>query len=145
MEEHVWFPAGARPLSEGATVRLLDGRRCRTKESLFDHWAERLAFPSYFGGNWDAFEECLTDFLHAGVPGAGSGAGLVLRVEHAGDLLIEGSDDDLRVLADILRTVVAEYRRPGRPDAVVELTDDEARIVALRRQLESRGSGGVTG
>ncbi|MCT9929471.1 barstar family protein [Planotetraspora sp. A-T 1434] len=142
MEERVWSLAGSRPLAGDVTVRLLDGHRCRTKESLLTHWAGRLSFPGYFGRNWDAFEECLIDFLHDSVP---SGDGLVLRVENAGDLLIEGDESELRVLADILRTVVADFREPGSPDVAVELADDEARLAALRRRLERKGSGGISG
>lgn len=29
---------------------------------LFDELAEKLRFPNYFGGNWDAVNDCLNDF-----------------------------------------------------------------------------------
>jgi RNAse (barnase) inhibitor barstar len=32
------------------------------KDSLFQDMARALAFPDWFGGNWDALEDCLTDF-----------------------------------------------------------------------------------
>jgi RNAse (barnase) inhibitor barstar len=32
-----------------------------TREALLNWFSRTLEFPSYFGGNWDAFEECMRD------------------------------------------------------------------------------------
>jgi len=45
----------------GYTVRWIRGRKARTTRSLFDEFAAALQFPDYFGENWDAFNDCLTD------------------------------------------------------------------------------------
>jgi hypothetical protein len=45
----------------GVVVRILDGRRCRTKRALLSEMARVLEFPAHFGGTWDALEDCLTD------------------------------------------------------------------------------------
>lgn len=44
-------------------VRLLriDGRNASTKQRFLVVAARALAFPGWFGVNWDAFEDCVTD------------------------------------------------------------------------------------
>ena len=36
-------------------------RGIRSKRKLLAIYADKLRFPNYFGWNWDAFEECLSD------------------------------------------------------------------------------------
>lgn len=54
-------------------------RGLRRRRDLFQSYARQLRLPSYFGWNWDAFEECLGDrswlipprpvaLVHAGLP-----------------------------------------------------------------------------
>ncbi|MBA2253231.1 MAG: barstar family protein [Nitrospirales bacterium] len=53
----------------GFVLRVFDGRKCHTKAGLLGEFARVLDFPSYFGKNWDAFEECLTDLQWLPAPG----------------------------------------------------------------------------
>ena len=53
----------------GYVVRTFDGRKCHTKAGLLGECARVLDFPSYFGKNWDAFEECVTDLQWLPAPG----------------------------------------------------------------------------
>jgi len=45
----------------GLAFFLLDGTKINNKEQFLKEAATRLQFPDYFGANWDAFEDCLTD------------------------------------------------------------------------------------
>ena len=45
----------------GATARVLQGMRMRTVDELLSEFAFRFQFPAYFGRNWDALTDCLTD------------------------------------------------------------------------------------
>lgn len=47
-------------LSHGA-LRVREIAPEATKEALLSAIAEALVLPDYFGGNWDALEECLRD------------------------------------------------------------------------------------
>ncbi len=48
--------------SEGRAVcRVVRGRKATTEPAFFDECAAAWQFPYYFGENWDALDECLTD------------------------------------------------------------------------------------
>ena len=40
---------------------MLDGSKILNRDDLFQACAQTLAFPEWFGHNWDAFEDCLGD------------------------------------------------------------------------------------
>lgn len=51
--------AGALP--EGYRAVVIEGSGVESREVFFDKLANALSFPSYFGRNWDAVYDCLTD------------------------------------------------------------------------------------
>jgi hypothetical protein len=62
------------------------------KDELLARLARALHFPAWFGGNWDALEDCLTDLSWL------EGDGHVLLLEGASGL----NADDFGILADVL-------------------------------------------
>lgn len=40
---------------------LIEGKKCQDLDSLYVEFSKKLQFPSYFGKNWDALDECLND------------------------------------------------------------------------------------
>jgi hypothetical protein len=73
------------------------------KATLLKGIAEALAFPDWFGENWDALEDCLTDLSWRDAPG------YVLLIESP------RPGDDLGVLVDILRSSAEFWAGRGKP------------------------------
>jgi hypothetical protein len=46
---------------EGYVIAVLDGEAAGSRAGFFTEIARELAFPDYFGRNWDAVYDCLTD------------------------------------------------------------------------------------
>lgn len=44
-----------------AYVSFVRGKLCGTVDDFFKEISASMRFPSYFGWNWDAFDECITD------------------------------------------------------------------------------------
>ena len=81
----------------------LDGAAGR--DALLARMAEALAFPKWFGGNWDALEDCLADLSWS------KAAGHVLLIEGAAAL----PADERGILVDILASVAASWAERKRP------------------------------
>jgi hypothetical protein len=79
----------------------LDG--AATKEAMLERIAKALGFPDWFGGNWDALEDCLID--------------LSWREAEGHVLLFSGlrPSDDLGVLIDVLASSAEFWAARGRP------------------------------
>lgn len=92
-----------------ATIQLGAG-----KEAMLAAVAKALDFPDWFGANWDALEDCLTD--------------LSWRQGTARLILLHGAvvDDDLGILIDVLTSAAEYWREQGRPFVVVFTDPDKA-------------------
>jgi hypothetical protein len=101
------------------------------KEQLLERLAAELAFPQWFGRNWDALEDCLTD--------------LSWRAGDRHVLLIEGFEtlrarrpDEFGVLVDILASSAQYWSERGRPFFAVFL--DGENTLALPDLFRRKGA-----
>ena len=117
----VWYlpePVDGRQLQSlakksGFAYFHIDGKNVARKEQLLNHVATALHFPSDFGHNWDALEECLTDMEWV------DASGYLIYYEHI-ESLQEAHPDQFDTLVEILRDAVASWKE-----------DDTAMIVLL--------------
>jgi hypothetical protein len=70
--------AGLRALAESLGYKVFDAdlAGCHDKAGLLERLGRAMAFPDWFGGNWDAWFDCLTDL---GWHAPASGYVLVVR------------------------------------------------------------------
>jgi hypothetical protein len=64
--------AGLRALSDSLGFRVFDAdlTGCHDKGDLLERLGRAMGFPDWFGSNWDAWFDCLTDLgWHAPAPG----------------------------------------------------------------------------
>jgi RNAse (barnase) inhibitor barstar len=87
---------------KATTVHIVRGHRCATKASLFNEWAAALQFPAYFGGNWDAFEDCLNDL------GWLNGSSHIIAVTNV-DRILTRSRSEWRTFVEILHAAAEEW------------------------------------
>lgn len=89
------------------TVRAVRGRKTHTLSALFDEFSAALQFPYYFGENWSAFDECLSDldWLSARV-------GFVVVIYDADQLLQEEHPEELAVFVQSIHNAAATFEKP---------------------------------
>jgi hypothetical protein len=104
-----WAPGDADVLDAARGSRLdvvsVDLRGVKAKRGLLDAFAAALEFPRWFGGNWDALEDCLGDLSWR------KGEGRVLLIGGAGGLL-RGDLETLRAILAECAHASAARRRP---------------------------------
>jgi hypothetical protein len=112
MEWERWACLFARPERDKPALLarfLIRGWQCRTAARLFDEFAASLQFPSYFGRNRDAFEDCLTDldWWHGQL-------GYVLYILKADEILAE-EPEQLSTCLDVLHCAGEYWRQQSPP------------------------------
>jgi RNAse (barnase) inhibitor barstar len=99
--------------------------RIRTKEAFLDAVARALRFPDWFGGNWDALEDCLTDL-------SWQPAEVYVIVLTDADRFRVASGEDFSMALRILRAASDYWRKQGvpfwafvdiHPDGIAHLPD----------------------
>lgn len=89
-------------------VRHVDLSGCSDKDRVLQRFAQALAFPTWFGGNFDALADSLGDlsWLRAD--------GYLLLIEHS-DAWRQADDDGFAILLDILNEAAVVWGEQGIP------------------------------
>ncbi len=105
-------------------TRFLRADRARTGHALLDECAAALQFPPYFGDNWDALHDCLTDlaWLRADV--------VVLCFTEASQLLIHATEEDRQRLVLVLHEAVKHWSKTKPFHVVWQVQPGEEDVVA---------------
>ena len=93
---------------QGIAVFYLNGRSIHTKKDFFRAARDVMKLPDYFGGNWDAFEECINDL--SWLPARG----YILVYENTSPFF-SGNPDDERILKEILHDARENHGQEGVP------------------------------
>jgi len=88
--------------------RRIDATPIKTKSQFLGLLGRSLSFPSWYGRNWDALEDCLTDLSWI------EGEGLVVEVEGY-NVYAKADPDGFAILLDIFKTSAEYWRSEGRP------------------------------
>lgn len=98
----------------GWAAHQLDGRALGGRLDLFDRCAQELAFPGWFGRNWDALLDCLGDLSWL------AGRGHVLLWEQYGGLA-RSDPRAWRQAYEVFGDAIAARREAGAPPLYVLL------------------------
>jgi hypothetical protein len=118
--------------------RVIRGPKARTTPALFDETAAALQFPPYFGENWDALHDCLTDLEWLAADG------YVLLFTDAPRLLEAAPPLESERLVLVLQGAAGSWNAPegGRPPrpfhAVFHAAPGQA--AALRTRWQAAGA-----
>jgi RNAse (barnase) inhibitor barstar len=92
----------------GLQIFKLDLTKARGKIGLLDLFAKTLKFPHYFGRNWDALNDCLTDASWI------DHKGCVLIFSRA-DVFAELNEEAFHTVLDVLEGVADYWREQQKP------------------------------
>jgi hypothetical protein len=106
----------------GLLVVQVDLEHCGTKAAILDAFADACGLPEYFGGNWDALDECLRDDAWHEPPGAAR-HGLLWRIDGAA-MAAREVPEAFETLIEILDDAVEFWRERGIACWVLVATDE---------------------
>jgi hypothetical protein len=93
----------------GLAVFRMDFSHVRGKKGLLEQAAKTLQFPAWFGGNWDALNDSLTD-----LDWLGAKAGYVVVFENI-EHFARSHAQELHDATEIFRAAAEYWKAEGRP------------------------------
>nr|WP_277820092.1 barstar family protein [Actinomadura sp. RB99] len=91
----------------------MDGRRARDKDGFLRVCAEAFEFPDWFGGNWDALEDCLSDLSWTPAK-----SGYLVLYESWSELA-DADQSAFRTVLDVFGSAVKAWRDTPTPMVVL--------------------------
>lgn len=127
-------------LTAGLTVRTVRGEKMRSTDALMAEVPAALQFPHYFGENWPAFDECLSDMDWL-IPTSG----IIVLIRNAVEVLAEEANAEMETFVRVLSKATSEYAaaidrgewwdRPALPfHVVLQAPTDRVNELTLRWQ-----------
>lgn len=98
----------AESMQRGTEVFYLDGKTIHNKSSFLGKIAEVMKFPEYFGNNWDALEDCLTDLKWCP-------ASRYILIYDAPNIFAKAEPDQWEIARNILQSSVAYWQNTSTP------------------------------
>src|SRR5512146_2694235 len=92
----------------GLNLVRIDLKGVHDKQALLDAVAGALKFPDWFGDNWDALEDCLTDLSW------NKARGYVVLLEHCAEL-VKRAPHDLATAIEIFESVSEYWDEQDKP------------------------------
>ena len=105
-----------RTTSDTLIVWIIDGAAANSRERFFEALAAALNFPDYFGHNWDAAYDCLTDLACADEQSA------VLLIT-SGDRFLAGMGPEWTTGQRVFAAAAAFWQGVGRSLLVLLVSD----------------------
>lgn len=90
----------------------LEGKKIEKKEQFLNHAAVAMHFPEYFGDNWDAFEDCITDFEWI------EAEGYVIYFDHT-EAFAQHHESQLETVTELFQDAVTYWKGEGKPMLVL--------------------------
>ncbi len=102
----------------GLSLFFVKGQTTTDKWSFLEQMARSLRFPAYFGNNWDALEECLTDLSWLE-----PSSGYLILWDDAFRLQTD-HPQEFRTAMDVLASAVTHWAASNTPMYVIVLVEE---------------------
>jgi len=92
----------------------IDGDKIVDKQSFLKEFAVKMRFPDYFGYNWDAFDECITDLEWL------NQNGFIIFYKNFNKFKIN-QPEDWKIATDVLLEAVEYWKQRNIPMLIIFL------------------------
>jgi hypothetical protein len=101
---------------KGIQIFYLDGREVCDKRSFLHKIATVMKFPNYFGQNWDALDECITDLDWCP-------AERYVLIYDQPDVFLKAAPAEWEIAYDILRSAATYWQATDTPMDILFIGD----------------------